>query len=145
MRQYRYILFKDGKPWKGMFNEVDFINEYDHSFEALLREAEDRICSLELAREYAITKFFKIYHPVEWDPNTKGYRSLMREYIIGANENEGSVVYGIDWEELDSKERSLFNFLDSEFKELLGLLNGLQRFDQPVFGVTRGTGALSKL
>lgn len=144
MRQYRYILFKDGKPWKGLFDELDFMNEYDHSFRDLLQEAQDR-WPTEIAEEQAIIKFFRTIQPAIFDSRIKGYRSLLKEYILGANEDEGSIVYGIDWADLDFKERSLFKYFCDEFEDLLNGLNEIKQFDTPVFGVTRGTGALSKL
>lgn len=145
MPQYKYILFKDGKPWKGMFNEVDFINEYDHTYQGLFKQVEEKLINGQLAEDIAIAKFFKRFHPAMWDPSIKGYRSLLREYILGANEDEGSVVYGIDWEDLNLKHRCLFEFREREFGCLLDHLNRIKRFEKPMFGVTRGTGVLSML
>ncbi len=145
MRQYRYILFKDGKPWKGLFDELDFMNEYDHVFRDFLHEAKLRWPTEEMAIEMAITKFFRTVQPATFDSSIKGYRSLLREYILGENEDEGSIVYGIDWEDLDLKERSLFQYFAEEFEDLLSGLNKAKKFETPMFGVSRGTGALSRL
>lgn len=145
MRQYRYILFKDGKPWKGLFSELDFMNEYDHAFRNLLHEMKLRWPTEEIATEQAIVKFFRIFQPATFDSSIKGYRSLLKEYILGENEDEGSIVFGIDWADLDLKERSLFKYFCEEFEDLLNGLNQAKKFDAPVFGVSRGTGALSEL
>lgn len=145
MPQYKYILFKDGQPWKGMFSELDFMNEYEHAFKKVLENAEARFGSKKFTKEFAIIKFFKEFQPVKWDSHKGGYLSLFRDYIIGANENEGSIVYGIDWEDMSLKERTLFEFLDKDFKCLLTNLNKAKKWDRPVYGVTRGTGALSTL
>lgn len=145
MRQYKYILFKDGKPWKGMYSELDFMNEYSHVFEDILRKSEERLIDERTAKEVAIVKFFKKYQPAEWVNTTLGYRSLLSDYIKGATENEGSVVFDLEWDEMDRKEKSLFNFVEELFKDSLAVLNELKKFDKPVFGVSRGTSALSVL
>lgn len=143
MPQYKFILFKDGKPWKGMFNEVDFINEYDNVYQEIYRKTDGKITSLELVEELAITSFFKRFQPAIWE--SKRYRSLFKEYVKGANEDEASVIYGIDWDTLDAKEKAIFEFCDEQFSSLLEKLNELKKFEKPTFGVSRGTGALSKL
>lgn len=145
MRQYKYILFKDGNPWKGMFSELDFMNEYSQVFEKVLRETESWFGDDKLAEEFAIIKFFRTFQPVTWDYAHKCYRSLFRDYILGEKENEGSIVYGIEWEDMNLKERALFKFLDEQFQEHLQGLNIAQKFDDPIYGVSRGTGALTAL
>lgn len=145
MRQYKYILFKDGKPWKGMYNELDFINEYSHTFEEILKKCESYLTNTSLAKEVATLKFFKKYQPAEWVSMSNGYQSLLGNYIKGETEDEGSVVYDLEWDDMDRKGKILFNYIEQEFKDFLNELNGLRKYDKPAFGVTRGTGALSVL
>lgn len=139
MRQYRYILFKNERPWKGFFDELDFMNEYDRAFQNIKQTAMHR-WSANLSTEMAIVEFFRTIQPAIYV--SKHYRSLLGEYILGKNPGEGSIIYGIDWLDMNLKERALFKYYEEEFSNLL---NTLKEPIVPEYGVSRGTGALTKL
>lgn len=146
MRQYRFILFKDGSPWKGFYDEVDFINEYEKGFEDLQQEyAEWGLYESVLVHEVVIPEFFWRFQPVRYEGSARRFVSLLREYIIGANPNEGSVVYGIDWEDLGLREQGVFNFIDRHFDKILKDMPREDILRMPKFGVGRGTKNLSRL
>lgn len=146
MRQYRFILFKDGHPWKGLYDEVDFINEYDHAFDELRKQYDKMgIYNPEAIHEIVIPEFFWRYQPVKYDTTLRRFVSLLREYIIGTTVDEASVVYGIDWENLGARERALFEWIDKWFKKTLGKMTKEEIQSVPEFGVTRGSKNLSKL
>lgn len=146
MRQYRYILFKDGRPWKGLFHELDLINEYEHAFEAVLSQMEKVITSPKLAREQAILRFLRDYCPTAWSKQQYGgYKSLLRPFVIGNDSGEDSVLCAFEWKDLTFKQRALFNYYSRQHEKLMRELNNAELWETPDFGVTRGSGLLSEL
>lgn len=146
MRQYRYILFKDGHPWKGLHDELNFINEYERAFDNLCQQyARLGFYSKEAIHEIVIPEFFWRYQPAKYDTNLRRFVSLLHDYIIGNNPDEASVVYGIDWENLELRERKLFTWLENKFQKMLDNMSKEEILSIPEFGVTRGSKNLSKL
>lgn len=146
VRQYRFIIFKDGCPWKGFFDEVAFINEYEKEYDALRQQyAKQGLYTPLAVHEVVIPEFFRRFQPVRYDGSLRRFVSLLREYIMGSNPEEASVVLGIDWEDLGMRERSLFEYIDKHFQRFLIRMTREEILRAPSFGVTRGSKNLSKI
>lgn len=145
MRQYKYILFKDGKPWKGLYSELDFINEYDHAYAELCDQYREMGYDEEFEEEHVIPEFFRRFGPAVFDHCKGCFCSLLRDLIIGNRDNEGSVVIGIDWEDLSRRNQAIFAYCEVEFKDFLSNLTNEEKYALPEFGVSRGSGYLRRM
>ena len=137
----KFILFKDGKPWKGFYLEIDVMNAYSQAFDELLRFEE----LVGKNYDYAVYRFFKRFQPAKWVKAQKGYKSLMKEYIIGdrANDEDG-IVTKIEWDELSDENRKQFNKYSDRFKkrlEKMRNMNDLSVFE-PEYKISNGGGGL---
>ena len=142
---YRYILFKDGRPWKGVFDEVDFMNQYSQAFDDTLKEVLRRKWRGKNDYLFAVRRFFKRIQPATWDYANKCYKSLMREYVVGANADEAGVVLNINYEELPTASKEQFRIWEQWFRTHLKNLNAAKDFAPPKFGVTKGSNYLTEL
>lgn len=116
----KFILFQDGKPKKGFYCEIDLMNEYSRMFDQISTAAEKSKKGKDgKAQEWALYRFFKRIQPAKYIKAKRGYRSLMREYIKGENENEAGIVVNLDWETLSPKSKLDFNKFCRRFEKRL--------------------------
>ena len=145
----KFILFNEyenrdnpKQPYQGFYCEIDLMNAYSKAFDKIL----DMVLSREDGRgfEYAVTRFFKKVHPAKYEKKLRGYRSLMREYVKGGNENEAGIVCEIDYDELSPKNKADFRKYCSRFENRMERLT-IDDYDfEPRFHVSRGSDNLTE-
>lgn len=138
----RYIIFKNGAPWRCYFGELEFINGYSQLYDEFIEDPDkDWLSGTRLATTVD-GRFFRTYQPAVFDG--KRYKSLFEDFILGNEErNEAPLVTGMEFEELLEKSQKEFWTCNERFKRRLERLNFEQKFIEPMWTQRRGTSNLS--
>lgn len=79
-RYTKYVILKTREGgYKGMFSELDTINEYSHEFDRILGEHGDD----PKGTKQAILEFCEQFLPCEWSVEAGRYVSLFEEWVTG--------------------------------------------------------------
>lgn len=139
----RFIIFKNGKPWRSYFGELEFINDYSRLYDEFMEDpGRDWLAGTKLATTLD-GRFFRTYQPAVFD-SRKGYRSLFEDFILGNEErDEAPLVTGMEFDELLEKSKEEFQTCNKKFKQRLERLNREGKYDEPMYTQRRGTSTLS--
>lgn len=139
----RYIIFKNGRPWRSYFGELEFINGYSQLYDEFMEDpGRDWLAGTILATTLE-GRFFRTYQPAILDTR-KGYHSLFKDFILGNEEKgEAPLVASLEFDELLEKSKEEFFTCEKKFRRLLLRLNFEQKFEEPEYTQRRGTSSLS--